>query len=215
MPMTRGQKTEHEERRARAERLVTARKEAGYRGAQSTAEHFGWNVNSYKAHESGRNGFGITDAKKYAEAFDVSVDWLNFGDGPPVAAPPAPKTVPLVGYVGAGAAAVLFGEGHELNDEVTAPPGATDKTVAVEIRGTSLGELFDEWLVFYDDVRDPPGGKQINKLCVCWLADGRVLIKKLKRSHIDGYFTLHSNTEPPIYDVAVLAAAVVINMAPR
>lgn len=129
--------------------------------------------------------------------------------------PGAPLQVPVVGYVGAGAEAVLYADGQGPFDEVPAPPGATDKTVSVEIRGTSLGELFDTWLVYYDDLRDPPGGNQIGRLCVCGLADGRILVKKLKRGQIAGHFTLVSNTEPPIYDVLVDWAAIVTNMTPR
>lgn len=125
------------------------------------------------------------------------------------------RMVPVVGYVGAGAAALLYAEGQGPFDEVPAPEGSTDKTVSVEVRGSSLGELFDTWLVYYDDVRDPPGGNQIGKLCVCGLADGRILVKKLKRGQIAGHFTLLSNTEPPIYDVLVDWAAVVTNMTPR
>lgn len=133
-------------------------------------------------------------------------------------APPAPgriTSVPLVGHVGAGAAAVLFSDGQGPFDEVDAPDNANDSTVAVEVRGESLGALFDRWLVYYDDVRDPPGGDQIGQLCVCGLADGRILVKKLKRGQVDGTFTLISNVEPPIYDVYVDWAARVKAMQPR
>jgi hypothetical protein len=52
-------------------------------------------------------------------------------------------------------------------------------------------------------------------MCVCGLADGRVLIKALKRSQIAGLWTLLSNAEPPIYDVALDWAAQVREMRPR
>jgi transcriptional regulator with XRE-family HTH domain len=125
------------------------------------------------------------------------------------------RTVPLVGYVGAGALAHLFSEGQGPFDEVEAPDGSTDSTVAVEIRGESLGALFEQWLVFYDDVRDPPGRDLIGKLCVVGLADGRILIKKLVLGQLPGHFTLLSNIEPPMYDVLVDWAARVKNMMPR
>src|SRR5262245_21011143 len=51
------------------------------------------------------------------------------------------RTVPLVGYVGAGAQAHFTAAG-ELG-RVPAPEGSTDATVAVEIRGESLGSFFD------------------------------------------------------------------------
>ena len=131
--------------------------------------------------------------------------------------PPAPgkiATVPLVGYVGAGAEALLFADGQGPFGDVDAPEDATDKTVAVEIRGESMGALFDKWLVYYDDVRDPPGGNQIGKICVCGLADGRILVKKLIHGQLPGHFTLLSNVEAPIYDVVVDWAAAVKTMKP-
>jgi SOS-response transcriptional repressor LexA len=76
-------KLERQEREERAERLVWSRKNAGFSGAVAACQKFKWNQNNYKAHEAGRNGFGIADAKKYAQAFGVSLNWLNFGVGKP------------------------------------------------------------------------------------------------------------------------------------
>jgi hypothetical protein len=123
--------------------------------------------------------------------------------------------VPLVGYVGAGAIAHFYADGQGPFDEVPAPDAASSKTVAVQIRGHSLGALFDNWLVFYDDIYDPPDESLVGRMCVCGLSDGRVLVKALKRSQIAGYWTLLSNTEPPIYDVALDWAAIVREMRPR
>jgi hypothetical protein len=123
--------------------------------------------------------------------------------------------VAVVGYVGAGAAMQLYSEGQGPFDFVDAPDGSTDDTVAVEIRGESLGALFDQWLVYYDDVRDPPGASLVGHLCVVGLLDGRVLVKKLQRGQLPGHFNLLSNTEAPIYDVEVAWAAKVKNMTPR
>jgi transcriptional regulator with XRE-family HTH domain len=123
--------------------------------------------------------------------------------------------VPLVGYVGAGAIAHFYADAQGPFDEVDAPDAASGSTVAVQIRGHSLGALFDNWLVFYDDMRDPPGDDLVGRMCVCGLADGRVLVKALKRSQLPGLWTLLSNTEPPIYDVSLDWAALVREMRPR
>jgi len=71
------------EKERRAERLVLARTRANVGGSKAASDKFGWNANNYKAHESGRNGFGIADARRYAKAYNVSVAWLNFGIGTP------------------------------------------------------------------------------------------------------------------------------------
>lgn len=72
---------EREERLRRAARLVEARARAGHKGAITAARAISVDENRYKAHESGRNGFGISDARIYAKAYGVSLAWLNFGIG--------------------------------------------------------------------------------------------------------------------------------------
>jgi hypothetical protein len=73
--------SEKQEREKRAARLLKARQAAKLGGARKLAARFGWNENTYKAHEAGRNGFGVADAKAYARAFDVSLPWLYFNIG--------------------------------------------------------------------------------------------------------------------------------------
>ena len=125
-------------------------------------------------------------------------------------------TVPLIGRVGAGAQMNILSDAHGDYERVNAPSsGATPHTVAVEIVGESLGELFDRWIIYYDRRSDPPTKDMLNRLCVLGLDDGRVLVKKLTEGGIKGRYTLKSNTEPPIYDAAVEWAAPVKQMSPR
>jgi hypothetical protein len=150
-----------------------------------------------------------------AKVLRTSPTWLLEGTGDEEASTLDRGMVPLVGYVGAGAQATFYSASQGPFDEVTAPEGATAETVAVEIRGESLGSFFDRWLVFYDDVRRPITGDLVHKLCVIGLADGRVLIKKIERSKTKGLFHLLSQTETPIFDVEVEWAARVKTMTPR
>lgn len=196
------------------ERLRQARREAGYPDAASAARAYGWVEPTYYSHENGIRGLRRDTAERYAKAFHVPAEWLLFGKPRGRQAPrPARGTVPLVGYVGAGAEAHFTAAG-ELG-EVDAPDNATDSTVAVEIRGDSLGSFFDRWVVYYDDVRRPITPDLIGRLCVVGLADDRVLIKKPQRSRTKGLFHLLSQTEDPILDVAVEWAARVRSMVPR
>lgn len=198
------------------ERLQEARKKAGFPTAPDAARAFGWPETTYFSHENGARGLRPTVAEKYAKAYRVPAEWLLYGKGKPAKAEDrSGRTVPLVGYVSAGAAAHFFGDQGDL-DEVPAPDGSTESTVAVEIRGESLGALFDRWLVFYDDVKRPITTDQINRLCVVGLADGRILIKKIQKSRgRQGLYHLLSNTEAPILDVEIEWAARVKNMVPR
>jgi transcriptional regulator with XRE-family HTH domain len=171
----------------------------------------------------GRSPSAVTDLlngarRLRADEIALAADYL--GVEPPRLvgggrAPARGGLVPLVGYVGAGAEAHYYADGQGPFDEVPAPDAASATTVAVQVRGHSLGALFDSWLVFYDALRETPGDDLVGRMCVCGLSDGRVLIKALKRSPIPGLWTLLSNTEPPIYDVALEWAALVREMRPR
>ena len=201
------------------ERLTAARKEAGYATTRAAADALGVKEPTYGQHENGTRGYKRDSADQYARKFHVSLEWLLTGKGsrerrPLRADPGETRYVNLVGYVGAGAETHFFANEEPL-DEVPAPTGSTDSTVAVEIRGDSLGSFFDRWLVFYDDVRRPVDTSLINKLCVVGLDDGRILIKKVQRSKARGLFHLLSQTEDPILDVAIEWAAKVKNMVPR
>lgn len=128
---------------------------------------------------------------------------------------PSDIEVPLVGFVGAGATAHFYIPGQDEIDRVHAPKDATPRTVAVQIRGESLGPLFDTWLCYYDDVRSPVTHDMIGVLCVVGLNDDRVLIKRIRRSKTPGLFHLESNTEPTILDVEIAWAAKVKSIEPR
>lgn len=121
--------------------------------------------------------------------------------------------VPVVGYVGAGAEMVLYSEGQGEFDTVEAPRGSSIGTVAVEIRGDSLGEGFSGWLAFYDQVMTPPTENLIGRMCVVGLEDGRVLVKRLYKGQIKGKYNLLAVVGPPIYDVSVTWAAKVLHIS--
>jgi transcriptional regulator with XRE-family HTH domain len=124
--------------------------------------------------------------------------------------------VPIAGYVSAGSETTLFAEGQGPLGEIVGPENSSDRTVAVEIRGESLGPFFTGWLVFFDDVRSPVTDDIIGKLCVVGLEDGRILIKRLIRARgSHRLFHLYGQFGDPILDVAVKWAALVKNVMPR
>jgi hypothetical protein len=137
------------------------------------------------------------------------------GEGPEeLPAPDEAPTVPVWGQVGAGGTILRFHEAPGEIDRIPAPEGSNEKTGAVEIVGDSLGTLFDRWYAVYDEIRHPPTNDLIGKLCIVEAADGRVMIKKLKRGR-GKRFTLESNYDPPIYDVEIRWAARVKTLIPR
>jgi len=196
-----------------ATRLAAARRQRGWSQAR-LAQAVDAAQTTVSSWERGRTEPTREDVRRIADALGVPLAELELdtadrlGDG-------APETAPLVGFVSAGSRAHYFADGQGPFGHVRAPEGSNEQTVAVEIRGDSLGPFFNEWLVYYDDRREPVTADLLGQLCVVGLADGRVLIKKLKASQTPGLYHLLSQTEEPILDVAVDWAARVRSMSPR
>lgn len=128
---------------------------------------------------------------------------------------PQGRMVKIKGYVGAGSEAHFYALADEDYEEVPAPTGANDQTVAVEIRGKSMGPLLSSWLVFYDDVRSPITPDLIGQLCVVGLTDDRILVKEIRPNGRGGFRLLSNTDEPPIENVEIEWAAKVTDMRPR
>jgi hypothetical protein len=123
--------------------------------------------------------------------------------------------IPIVGYVGDEDKIYPYNVGDpDYLDRCTAPTGATERTVAVEIRGKSLGCLFDRWIAYYDNVHAPVTSDLIGELCIVGLSDDHVLIKKIERGRAPDRFNLRSETESLIENVEILWATKVIAMMP-
>lgn len=174
-------------------------------------------------------GANLTTLAKLAPVLRTSLEWLAEGKGAQeididlrsedVAAAldkqPEKAGIKIKGYVGAGSEAHFYKLSDESFETVEPPTGASDQTIAVQIKGKSWGPRMDGWLVFYDDVRSPITEDLYNQACVVGLADDRILLKTIKRER-DGSFTLQSNSdEPDITNAEIEWAAKVIGMGPR
>lgn len=125
--------------------------------------------------------------------------------------------IQVVGSVGAGSEAHFYNEA-DIDPENKAPPipEASPETVAVEIRGDSLGPAFDGWVAYYDDRQEPITEALHGRLCVVSLDSGQVLIKIPRPARERGRFHLLSNVGGDVItDAKVVWAAKVIDMKPR
>ena len=147
------------ERENRAARLVEARKRSGFGGVRKVSKLFGWNENNYKSHESGRNGFGIVDAKKYAKAYGTSLQWLYFGQGQPEdrdeAEPIIAVDVPVISWISAGALGEQPGI-SDFSDFPTVP--ALDLPegdwIALKVEGDSMNKISPPGSLIFVNRRD-------------------------------------------------------------
>jgi hypothetical protein len=143
-------------------------------------------------------------------------DWVQTGRGsaPPSELPVASvlhgnRKVPVVGYAGAGGQAVFESLPGDDTIEADAPPG----TVAVKIRGVSLGPGFDGWYALYSERRNPFTDDLYGRLCVVGTEDGRTLVKWVRRTSGPGV-SLHSGVGEIEEPVPLAWAARVIDLRP-
>jgi hypothetical protein len=175
--------------RTRGQRLRAARKRR-FPSARAAAIDFGIPVSTYGAHERaqarGGRDFGPHEARQYARRLGVTTEWLLTGYHPSAQARPQSTIIARIqGYIGLDGEVRLFNILPE-NLETELPPLVTEATVGLAIRGNSLGHAFANWVLIYDDLREPVAPEVIGELCVIGLADGRVVIKRLVEGGVAG-----------------------------
>lgn len=90
-----------------SERLIIARKKAGFETAADAARALGVKLSTYFSHENGSIGLRAGVASKYARKFKVSMDWLIDGKGAMTGSGTTPYEIeiaglPLLGSIQAG-----------------------------------------------------------------------------------------------------------------
>ena len=105
-------------------------------------------------------------------------------------------TIPIVGYVGAGAEVFPIDDHNkgEGMDRIECPREIDPaKGVAVEVRGDSMEPLIGEGdVLFYNERFPGVPAEFLNKRCVVWLHDGKCLVKKIRKGKQVGHYNLES-----------------------
>jgi len=127
----------------------------------------------------------------------------------------ASQMIPIIGFVGADSeGTIIYTTGQESGDLVPLPPGGTDESRALEVRGHSGGDFAPSGsIVYFDDQRTPPTPDMIGYPCVVATEDGRILLKRLLKGSKAGVYDLESRNGPTISDVRILWAAEVTYVA--
>lgn len=127
------------------------------------------------------------------------------------------EPLPVVGYVGAGAAVYpiddnAHGQGFAT---VERPPFVKGEAVAVEVRGDSLIPVAEDgWRLVYVGEQTIIEEDVLNRLCVVALTDGRILVKRLIRGSDPQRYHLVSTNAPMIENAEILWAAKVRAIIP-
>lgn len=128
------------------------------------------------------------------------------------------EPIPVVGYVGAGAAVHpiddnAHGDGM---DTVPRPPFVHGSAVAVEVRGDSLVPVAEDgWRLIYVGNQTIVEEEVLNRLCIVQLTDGRMLVKRIVRGSKPQRYHLLSTNAPMIEDAEIEWAARVKAIIPR
>ena len=187
-----------------------------FKSARAAALSGGIKEPTYRSHEAtsatGARGYAYEDAQTYGRWYGVNPIWLLTGTGEP-----RRQGIRIIGLAGAGpGGSVEFLDPEGELDEAPLIVGVSPDSVAVEVRGDSMrGIAEDGWIVYYEDVHDPPTADLIGEVCVVGLSDGPVLIKKLYRGRDRNTFDLESAAAPTMRDVRLAWAAPVTAILPR
>lgn len=125
-------------------------------------------------------------------------------------------TVPMVGYIGAGAE-VFPVDDHQKGDGlemIQAPPGVF-QGIALTVRGESMWPRFMDGDVIVIDKTQLALVSLIGKTCYVQLDDGRCFLKIVQKGSVPGHWNLISHNAPPIENVVIDRAYPVVWVRPK
>lgn len=146
---------------------------------------------------------------KLAEALDVAPWTLDSEIPYPIY---TKRPIPVVGHVGIGAEIVDIDNSSRGGgiDEIVPPfDGLDPSTVAVRVRGNSMAPAYkDGEILLYDRQNGDDLVQLIGKDCVVSLADGRKLVKQIRRTPGGEWFLQSVNSDSePIFGIEIEWAA--------
>lgn len=151
--------------------------------------------------ETGKRRLSDFWIEKLAKALEIAASeiWSDSGSTVP--------TVPVVGYVGAGAQVFNFDDQSNL-DFIEVMPGAED-TCALTVRGESMFPRYLPGdLIFYRPV-DFVDDRVVGKECVVQVqgSTAPTYVKRVQRGSVPGLYRLASYNAPDIEDVHIAWAS--------
>lgn len=141
--------------------------------------------------------------------------YFGFEDAPQITTEPS-GTVPVVGYLGAGAEVFAIddhakGDGFE---HIQAPPGVFHG-IALIVRGESMWPRFMDGDIVVIDKTQLALVSLIGKTCYVQLDDGRCFLKIVQKGSVPGHWNLISHNAPPIENVLIDRAYPVVWIQPK
>lgn len=197
---------ERAEREARAARLRWARAHAGHSSPRKAAAVNGWNPNTYRAHDSGANGFDNAAGKTYANRFRVDFAWLMTGHGitpegftqsssPTKKVPPAGEEamIPVIGVVKAGGI-IDYSQAGSLGQAPTPPDDGEWKVLRIE--GKAYPPTYQDGHILYYRAAKFSPDQAVNQECVVSVSGGTYVRNVMRGSDPNRWHLTAPNYEP-------------------
>lgn len=179
-----------------AARLKSARKDAGFATVGDAATALSVPYPTYAAHENGSRAFDNEAAAFYARRYRVSIDWLLTGKGDRSS---RPTTVPVMGYLGAGAEVEPEFEQvpPEGLDQVEIPFTLPDDLIAFIVKGDSMLPFYKEGttIIVYRQQKRPLEAF-FGEDAAVRTSDGRRFIKTIMRGDSGSVNLISWNAQP-------------------
>lgn len=179
-----------------AARLKAARKDAGFSTVGDAATALNVPYPTYAAHENGSRAFDNEAAAFYAKRFRVSIDWLLTGRGERTT---RPVTVPVMGYLGAGAEVEPDFEQvpPEGLDQIDIPFSLPDDLIAFVVKGDSMLPFYKDGttIIVYRQQKRPLDSFYGEDAAVR-TSDGRRFIKTIMRGDAGTINLISWNAQP-------------------
>ncbi|QHJ77739.1 MAG: LexA-like protein [Bacteriophage sp.] len=191
-------------------RLKTARKAVGFSSARDAATALGINYRTYVGHENGNRGISRETLGLYAKRFHVTLDWLLTGKKSAI------YSVPLMGYIGAGAEIMPDFEQVPPDglEKIEIPFQIPDDMVAFSVKGDSMLPMYKDGyiIIVYRDQRKSIESFYGQEAAVR-TSDGKRFIKTIMRG-ADGV-NLFSWNAAPIENVKLEWIGEIFAVLPR
>jgi phage repressor protein C with HTH and peptisase S24 domain len=172
------------------EKIIQRLQEADWRKEGKTqkelAEALGISAPAITDIKKGRRRIQVSEIPIMAKFFGIEYE-------------PSQRTIPVVGYIGAGNEVIPFGDETPF-DEIPAPPESSAEAFAFQVRGDSMiPAYYDGDYAICDNKRSWSSAYDlIGMECAVKLNDGRMLVKVLLDGADNGRWTLLSYNAPPI-----------------
>jgi DNA-binding XRE family transcriptional regulator len=137
--------------------------------------------------------------RRLADMTQLSPAYLRYGENGALG--DWPSSVPLVGYISAGAEIQMMDDRSSVASMVEGPPRDRLTIAALQVRGDALYPVYQDGdMVFYSAHTGLDDNEFLGRECVVKIADGATVLRRVVRGAQRGKYTLIAFNAPAMAD---------------